>query len=221
MPDLSELFKDAVGDVPPFDPALLAAKRRNRRRLQLVGAASTLAAIVAIAVVLTSGSGDNVALKTRPTDSTRAVSTTVPVRSTTAPSGSTTVSPARPGDIRSFLVVRPGSVKVGERVVVELGMHSVADHPIDLASGVPDRFRALLCARMTRDGRPAVPVELNVNVWAASSPVLFGDGSMYRTDYTPTTDDVGTVTCEAALFRWIAPGETLAFVAPTDSSTTN
>ena len=65
MPDLSDLLKDAVGEIPAFDAGALVAKERHRRQLQAAGAASTAAAVALfVGVAFNHGSGGSVAIKT-------------------------------------------------------------------------------------------------------------------------------------------------------------
>ena len=65
MPDLSDLLKDAVGEIPAFDAGALVAKERHRRQLQAAGAASTAAAVALfVGVAFNHGSGGRVAIKT-------------------------------------------------------------------------------------------------------------------------------------------------------------
>ena len=65
MPDLSDILKGAVDDIPDFDLAALATRRRRPRRVQAAGAASVLVVIAAALVFLLNTGSDGVVVSTR------------------------------------------------------------------------------------------------------------------------------------------------------------
>jgi cytoskeletal protein RodZ len=195
MPDLSELLKGAVGEVPPFDPRSMVAKQRHRRQVQLVGVAAAVLAIALTLVVWNRTASDNVAISTRSPKSTDASSTTAPASSaasTTLPPGvtttgfappptagngttttpgepSTTLPPSsapQPGDFTGTLTARPTTVTVGSvGSTVDLSIHNVSGHVVDASSSTQPTTVATICTKLGPDGHSIAPLQSDVNFW--------------------------------------------------------
>lgn len=202
MTDLSDLFKDAVGEVPTFDPAALVARQRHRRQFQLVGAASAFVAVAAIAALMifvTGGSNDNVAVGTRKphsndSSSTEAASSTLGFSTTTASIGTTTTASApnqttvpgggssttvpdnrspQPGDFTGTFTAQPTTVHVaGVGVSLDLTIRNATNHTVEPSLGSLTTGVAIICAPLQPDGQPTVALQSDVNLWFVTSPPL-------------------------------------------------
>ena len=228
MPDLSELLKGAVGEVPPFDPRSMVARQRHHRQLQLVGVAATVLAIALTLAVWNRAASENVAVSTRHPRSTGDSSTTAPtssVASTTLPPGSTTTgfappptgegtttpgepsttlppsSAPQPGDFTGTLTARPSTVTVGfVGSTVDLSIHNVSGHLVDASSGTQPTSVATICTKLGPDGQSIAPLQSDVNLWFMTNiPMQPGDNDGRTATYHPTAADVGSVTCEAVV----------------------
>ncbi len=229
MPDLSELLKGAVGEVPPFDPRSMAAKQRRRRQVQLVGVAAAVLAIALTLAVWNRTASDNVAVSTRSPKATDGTSTTAPTSSgasTTLPPGSTstgfappptgtgttttpsdpstTLPPSRapqPDDFTGTLTARPATVTVGSvGSTVDLSIHNVSGHVVDASSGAQSTTVATICTKLGPDGQSITPLRSDVNFWFMTNIAMQpGDNDARTATYFPTAADVGSVTCEGVI----------------------
>jgi hypothetical protein len=243
MPDLSDLLKDSVGDVPEFHTASLVARGRHHRRLQVAGVASIVVLIASALAAWSNRSDDGVVVATRSstdtsatTDSTSSSSTTVgstggttvtagtPTTSgysapPTAPSGevSTTVPDARApaaGDFGGTLTVSATTVQLPYGVDVDLWIRNTSGYAIEPSLGTMPTSVATICGRFTADGQPVAALESDVNAWFMTAPQLQpGETAGRSNHYDPTPDDVGSVICEGAIVASTDEWRTMKFVA--------
>jgi len=227
--ELSDLFKEAVGEAPTFDPAALVARQRHRRQFQLVGAASAFAAVAAIAallIFLSGGSHDNVAVSTRRprsdnSSTTAAASTTFANPSTTTDIGSTTTAsapgqtsvpstgstttlpaPTEPqaGDFTGTLTVSPTTLHQGGiSATVELSIRNSSDHAIWASLGGQNDV-AIYCSTLNSDGTPQEAVAIDTNTWYMTNILMQpGDTDGRTAAYEPPAGYTGSVRCEAVI----------------------
>lgn len=238
MPDLPELLKDAVGAVPPFEPAALAARARRRRRHQVGASAATATLVVALVVAVfgvdRSASGHEVALHTRGTTSTRApLTTTAALRptvastttstptSTDAPTTSagtstTTGATAHAMEAAALLgsvSVDKSTVEVSQRAVLWTALRNGTDHTVAVDRRAPLAF-ALVCAPMSSD-EPAPPLVADQNLWFfTGDPLEPGATNVSAHAFRPAASDTGAVTCGVAIVASSDAWATVQVVAP-------
>jgi hypothetical protein len=132
--------------------------------------------------------------------------TSAPTQPTSAAQPSTNPSAA---DLDGILVAAPTTATVGRPVTVGWAIRNRSGHEIvpddnpTLGQEVdvpnPDVV-ALVCAPLDAGGRPLVPLgsdHLFVPSWSA--PLASGSGIGESETFTPTADDIGTVTCEVVI----------------------
>lgn len=271
MPDLSDLLKDAVGEIPAFDAGSLVAKLRHRRQLQAAGAAST-AAVVAlfVGVAFNHDSGGRVAIKTTSdvSDAPPTTGSSLADGSSTTLDGSTTSSaappptdtttpvvPTVPGargaraeDFTGTITAGPTTVRVGDTATITLSVRNASDSVLVLTSFMNSsqlsettRQPALVCAKLEHEGDlPQGGGPMNA-WWPPFDNMQPGAETHVNATYSPTAEDVGTLTCMAVLtylngWRWafvdarigsiplvtitVLPAETATTTSTTTSSST-
>lgn len=231
MPDLSDLLKDSVGEIPAFDARALVAKERHRRQLQAAAAASTAAAVALfVGVAFHHGSGGRVAIKTtsdvsdaRPTtdapttlDGSTTSTATPPPTDTTTP-----VVPTVPGsrgaraeDFTGTITAGTTTVRVGDTATITLSVRNASDSVLINTSFMNSsqlsettRQPALVCAKLEHQGDvPQGGGPMNA-WWPPFDNMQPGAETHVNATYSPTADDVGTLTCMAVLtylngWRW-------------------
>jgi hypothetical protein len=224
MPDLSEILKGAVYDVPAFDPAALATRRRRQRRHQATGAASVLVVIAtAIVLLLNTGGGGVVVSTRRPaatstdtgdsTTSSGDTATTIPASDTvpavttlppTETTGTTTTLPGtRPpqtGDFTGTLTASGNTVHVGEGVDLELRIHNASADVIDTSRDEHPTNLELYCDLINNPGPPQRSGLIYFDGWYLPSPTMQpGDDGVITAQFVPTTDFLGRATCQAVI----------------------
>lgn len=217
MPDLSDLLKDAVGEIPAFDAGSLVAKLRHRRQLQAAGAASTAAAVALfVGVAFNHDSGGRVAIKTRAdvTDApptTDSSTSTAPIGSTTTSAppvdttgeGTTTIPGMRapePGDFTGTLTLSSTTVRVGEGVDMELRIHNASGVAIDTSQHAYPTTLALYCDTVLNPGPPGNGGAVYRDAWYLTSPTMQpGADALLTARFEPTSDLVGRVGCQAVI----------------------
>ena len=226
MPDLSDLLKHGVGDVPDFDAAVLIARRRRQRRVQAaVGAGAAIVAVGSVVAVVNnstnhgnqlvstrSGSSDSVGGSsttqypylydtTVPRASDLPTDTAVTGPPPTSPATVTKAEPPQPGDFTGSLTAAPTRIRVGQSAsFVGLTIHNSSGHTIEPAMSNLPTSVATVCGRFGSDGKPVATLQSEVNNWfIIASTMNPGDEAARSFDYSPTAHDVGTITCEAAI----------------------
>jgi hypothetical protein len=143
---------------------------------------------------------------TSPPPPTASPTTSAPTQPTSAAQASTNPGP---DDFDGILVAAPTSVTVGQPVTVAWTVRNRTDHDIvpddnptlSATLDVPNPdVVALLCMPLEANGRPRGslgPGNLFVPDW--SSPLAGGAGLGESDTFTPTADDIGTVTCEVVI----------------------
>jgi hypothetical protein len=210
MPELSELLKHAVGDVPRFDASALVARRRRQRRVQTAVGAGAAILVVGSTVALVShtngNSNERVSTRSGASDSpNRSTTTQYPyLYDTTAPRPAQTVTKAeapQAGDFTGTLTAQPTTVRVGQTAsFLTLTIRNASNHTVDPSSGNQPTSVATVCGRLAPGGQPDAPLQSDVNVWLVTAFAMNpGDEAARSNDYQPTAGDVGTITCEAAI----------------------
>jgi hypothetical protein len=224
MPELSEILKGAVGDVPDFDPAALATRRRRQRRHQATGAASVLIVIATAIVLLLNTGGGGVVVSTRKpaatsTDGggsttssgdtlTTPMSDTIPA--STIPPGTipttTTIPGARApqiGDFTGTLTASGSTVRVGEGVDLELRIHNASGDVIDTSRDEYPTTLELYCDVIQNSGPPGkIGVVYYDTAWyLPESTMQPGADGVITGHFVPTTDFLGRASCQAVVLQ--------------------
>jgi hypothetical protein len=248
MPDLSDLLKRGVGDVPDFDVAALIARRRRQRRVQAaVGAGAAIVMVGSVVAVVSNsnnhsnqlvstrnGSSDSAQGSTttqypylydttapRPTDFPNESTTTLPTDTSvtgpppTSPPTVTKPEPPQPGDFTGSLTATPTTIRVGQSpAFVQLTIHNSTGHTVEPAMSNMPTSVATVCGRFGPDGKPEARLISEFNNWfIIASSMNPGDEAARSFDYSPVTDDVGTITCEAAIVSSADEYAHITFVA--------
>jgi hypothetical protein len=224
MSDLSDVLKDAVGEIPAFAASALVAKQRHRRQLQAAGAASTVAAVALfVALAFNHGSDGGIAIKTRASGSTSATATTDASGSTTSSDGTSTTLPPfsdttvrgapnaipprapQPGDFTGTLALSSTTVRVGEGVDMQLRIHNTSGVAIDTSENASPTKLALYCDR----ANPAAPGKNGVfgyyDAWYVPSPTMQpGADAVLTARFAPSADLLGDASCQAVI---VSPAE--------------
>jgi hypothetical protein len=105
------------------------------------------------------------------------------------------------GDFSGSLTASVTSVTVGEGVDVELNIRNTTDHRVEPSLGSLTKGVAIVCASdLSPLGHTGAELRSNENFFFVTAPGLApGDSAGRGGRFTPTSADVGTVTCAGAI----------------------
>lgn len=223
MPDLSDLLKDSIGDVPPFDPAAMVSRQQHRRRVQVIGVTTTVLVIGFGAAAWATASNDNgVVVGTRhpaSSDTTSDESTTTTLGDSTTTTGvkgpggttvttspPTTTTPSGPSapqadDFTGTLTVSATTVQVGgSGIEIDLRLHNVSGHAVDTSQNATPTTLALYCEPQMNSEPDRAGALMGSPTWYMATPTMQpGADAALMVHLDPTADMVGRMGCQAVV----------------------